>query len=472
MIINLPENIVFVLNQLKAKNFEAFIVGGCVRDLLMGKEPQDWDVTTNALPKDIQKIFLNSFYNNVFGTVGVIVGGETIEVTTYRSEAKYTDKRHPDKIKFSVTLEEDLKRRDFTINALAYDASKIVDKFKGQKDLENKIIRCVGKAEERFAEDALRMLRAIRFSAQLDFRIEEKTWQAILKHKNNIKYISSERIRDELVKIIKANDSFRGLWLLEESGLQKIILPELEKTVGVTQNKHHMYTVFFHSLLSTQFCPSDNYLVRLAALLHDIAKPQTKGGEGPNATFYNHEHLGVKFTRQIMKRLKFSNEDIRKVCHLVKNHMFYYNIGEITDAGVRRLIRRVGNENIKDLIDLRVADRMGSGCQKDKPFKLEELEKRMIKVQKDPIDTRMLKIDGNILQKDFKMKPGAKIGIVMHLLLEEVLDDPKKNTEEYLFAQAKKIIADIKKMTEKEARDKMKENREFLREYNEKYNKN
>lgn len=460
----------FVLNQLKANNFEAFIVGGCLRDLLIGNEPKDWDVTTNALPKDIQKIFLNSFYNNSFGTVGVIVEGDTIEVTTYRSEAKYTDKRHPDKIKFGVSLEEDLKRRDFTINALAFDGNKTVDKFKGQKDLEARIIRCVGKAEDRFNEDALRMMRAIRFAAQLDFQIEKKTWQAIIKNKNNIKKISSERVRDELMKILKADDSFRGLWLLKESGIQKIILPELEKTVGVMQNKHHMYSVYYHSLLSVQFCPSDDPLVRLAAFLHDIAKPQTKGGEGADATFYNHEHLGVKFTKQIMRRLKFSNDEIAMVAHLVKNHMFYYNIGEITDAGVRRLIRRVGNENLKNLIDLRIADRMGSGCQKDKPYKLEELERRMIKVQKDPIDTRMLKIDGNILQKEFKMKPGAKIGIVMHLLLEEVLDDPKKNTEEYLFAQAKKIIADIKKMTEKEARNKMKENREFLRDYNEKNN--
>lgn len=470
MLINLPAKIEFVLNQLKAHGFQAFVVGGCVRDLFINKEPKDWDITTNALPKDIQKIFLNSFYNNDFGTVGVLVEGETIEVTTYRSESKYTDKRHPDKIKFGVSLEEDLMRRDFTVNALAYDGNKIIDNYLGQKDLNNKIIRCVGKPEERFNEDALRMLRAIRFAAQLDYQIEKETWQAIIKYKNNIKLISSERIRDELIKIINADDAFRGFWLLKESGLQKIILPELEATVGVWQNRHHMYTVYTHSLFSLQFCPSDDYLVRLAALLHDIAKPQTKAGEGPNATFYNHEHLGVKFTRQIMKRLKFSNDEIMKVCHLVKNHMFYYNIGEITDAGVRRLIRRVGNENIQDLMAIRIADRMGSGCQKEKPYKLEELEQRMIKVQKDPIDTRMLKIDGNVLQKVFKMKPGAKIGVVMHLLLEEVLDDPNLNTEEYLLKKAQEIIKDIEKMTESEARKMMKENREFLKDYNEKNN--
>ena len=364
MIITLPKNIQWVLDQLKANNFQGFIVGGCLRDLLLNKEPQDWDITTNALPKDIQRIFLNSFYNNDFGTVGVMVEGETIEVTTYRSEAKYTDKRHPDKIKFGVSLEEDLMRRDFTVNALAFNGSEIIDNYFGQEDLNTKIIRCVGKPEERFNEDALRMLRAIRFSAQLDFQVEDKTWQAIKKLKNNIKFVSQERIRDEIVKIIKSGNPFRGFWLLKEAGLQKIILPELEATVGVAQNRHHIYTVYTHGLFSMQFCPSDDYLVRLSALLHDIAKPQTKGGHGLNATFYNHEHLGVKITRQIMKRLKFSNEEIKKVCHLVKNHMFYYNIGEITDAGVRRLIRRVGNENINDLMALRIADRMGSGCQK------------------------------------------------------------------------------------------------------------
>jgi putative nucleotidyltransferase with HDIG domain len=470
MIIGLPKKIEFVLNQLKAKGFEGFVVGGCVRDLLRGEEPKDWDITTNALPKDVQKIFLNSFYNNDFGTVGVLIEGETIEVTTYRSEAKYTDKRHPDKIKFGVSLEEDLMRRDFTVNALAYDGKKVVDNFGGQKDLNNKIIRCVGKPEDRFAEDALRMLRAIRFASQLDYMIEDKTWKAIIKNKNNIKYISSERIRDELVKIIKSDDSFRGFWLLKESGMQKIILPELEETVGVAQNRHHLYTVYYHSLLSMQYCPSNDYLVRLAALLHDIAKPQTKGGKGLNATFYNHEHLGVKFTRQIMRRLKFSNDEINKVCHLVKNHMFYYNIGEITDAGVRRLIRRVGNENMQDLMALRIADRMGSGCQKEKPYKLEELERRIIKVQKDPIDTRMLKIDGHTLMEQFKMKPGAKIGVVMHLLLEEVLDDPNLNTEEYLLKKSEEIIFGIKDMTEAQARKKMKEYREFLRDYNEQNN--
>lgn len=470
MIIELPKNIEFVINQLKAGGFEAYVVGGCIRDLLMNKKPKDWDITTKAKPSDIQKIFVNSFYNNNFGTVGVNVEGETVEVTTFRSEAKYTDKRHPDKIEFGVSLEEDLKRRDFTMNALAYNGEKLVDKFKGKKDLEKRVICCVGKANERFNEDALRMMRAIRFAAQLNFAIEAKTWKAILKNKDNIKHISYERIRDEFVKIVDSENAFRGIWLLKESGIQEIILPELEETVGVAQNKHHPYTVYWHNLLSLQYCPSDDYLVKIAALFHDIAKPQTKDGQGQEATFYNHEHLGVKISKQIMRRFKFSNQEISKVAHLIKHHMFYYNIGEITDAGVRRLIRRIGNDHVQDLIDLRIGDRLGSACAKAKPYKLEELERRIVKVQKDPIDTRMLKINGNILQTQFKMKPGAKIGVVMHRLLEEVLDDPKKNTEEYLQKRVKEIVEGMVDMSEKQARDIMNKNREFLKDYNEKYN--
>ncbi|MFH0818383.1 MAG: CCA tRNA nucleotidyltransferase [Patescibacteria group bacterium] len=466
----MPKNVEFVLNQLKAGGFEAYIVGGSVRDILMDKEPKDWDVTTNATPQEIQKAFINSFYNNVFGTVGVVVEGDTVEVTTYRSETSYSDKRHPDKITFSKTLDEDLRRRDFTVNAMAYDGNSIIDNYSGKKDLEKKIIRAVGDPNERFNEDALRMLRAIRFSAQLDFYIEEQTWRAIIKLKKNIIHVSGERIRDELIKIIDSDDALRGMWLLKESGLQKIILPELESGVGVKQNKHHPYTVYFHNLLTMQYCPSENYLVKLAALFHDIAKPETKQGDDINATFYNHEHMGVKTTRQIMKRLKFSAEEISKVVHLVKNHMFYYNIGEITDAGVRRLIRRVGNDNIQDLLDIRIGDRLGSGCAKAKPYKLEELERRIIKVQKDPIDTRMLKINGHILCEQYGMEEGAKVGVIMHLLLEEVLDDPNLNTEEYLHQKAQELIKEHEKMSEEQARAVMKKNREFLQDYNDKNN--
>ncbi|MBU0731254.1 HD domain-containing protein [Patescibacteria group bacterium] len=444
MIIKLPQHIEFILNQLKAGGFEAYIVGGCVRDILLDKEPKDWDITTSALPQDIEKAFTSTYYNNKFGTVVALIEGEEVEITTYRSEVNYSDKRHPDEVKFGVSLEEDLKRRDFTINAMAYDGQNMIDLFKGKADLKKRTIRAVGDANERYQEDALRMMRAIRFAAQLDFQIESKTWQAIIKNKELIKAVSGERIRDELMKIISSDDPFYGMWLMKESGLQAILLPELEKNVGLAQNKHHPYTAYYHALLSMAFTPSDDPLVKLAALFHDIGKPQTKEGEGEDASFHNHEIVSSKLTRRIMRRLKFPKKNIDRVSHLIRHHMFYYNIGEITDAGVRRILVRVGKHNLQDLIDLRIGDRLGSACAKAKPFKLVELEKRLIEVQKDPIDTNMLAIDGHDIMKLTDLPPGREIGLVLNQLLDEVLDDPKLNTREYLIKRAKEI--DIKKI--------------------------
>lgn len=454
--LKIPPNVQFVLDQLKAHEFEAFVVGGCVRDMLRGVAPKDWDITTNALPQEIEKIFPETLYNNRYGTVVVRSGSEEIEVTPFRKEAKYTDKRHPDKVEFGTSLEEDLKRRDFTINALAFDGQKIIDLFAGQEDLKKKIIRTVGRPGERFSEDALRLMRAIRFAAELNWQIEDRTWQAIRKYKKLIEYISAERIRDELIKILSSGNSFLGFWLLEKSGLLAIILPELQAGVGVTQNRHHLYTVFFHSLLSLQYCPSEDYLVRLAALLHDLAKPQTKQGEGPYSTFYGHEIVGTKQVIRLMRRLKFSRKEVDKVAHLVRYHMFYSDTDILTDAGVRRLLRRVGKENIKDLIDLRVADRMGLGCQLEKPRRLLELEQRIINVQKDPIDTRMLAINGHQVMAILKWKPGVKIGLVLSWLLEEVLEDPQKNNPEYLTERAKEIAKKIEKISNGEARQQVK----------------
>jgi len=439
MQIKLPKKVAQILKQLKTAGYDAYIVGGCVRDILIAREPNDWDVTTSALPEDIQAVFPKSFYNNVFGTVGVPAEGEVIEVTTYRSDDKYTDKRHPEEIRFGVSLAEDLERRDFTINALAYDGEKVVDLFNGQTDLRAKIIRAVGQPQERFNEDALRLLRAIRFASQLGYQIEDQTWQAIKNQANGLKLVSAERVRDELLKILDSDDPFKGFWLLKESGLLRIIMPELLPGVGLDQNKHHVYTVFFHSLLAMQYCASDDPLVKLAALLHDVGKPQTKGGFGVNATFYQHEYVSAKLAGRIMQRLKFPRTDIERVTHLVRQHMFYYNIGEITDAGVRRLIKRIGAEHLKDLLDLRIGDRMGSGCLKEKPFKLVELERRIEKVSQDPINTSMLKIDGFRIMELLKLKPSKAVGIILNALLEEVLEDPSLNTMEYLEKRAIEI---------------------------------
>lgn len=441
--LHFPSPVVRVLHQLRDAGFEGYVVGGSLRDVFLQRQPQDWDVTTNALPNQIQQVFPNSWYNNRFGTVGVHAGDMDIEVTTYRTDVGYTDARHPDEVKFGVTLEEDLERRDFTINALASDGQTLIDLCGGIQDIRAQRIRTVGKPEDRFGEDGLRMLRAVRLAAQLGFLLEEETLRAIRQQHALIKKISQERIRDELMKMIGADDAWRGLWNMFETGLLQHVLPELLDGVHMAQNKHHMYSVFFHNAMAMQACPSSDPLVRLSALLHDVGKPKTKRGEYPTATFYMHEHVGSDMTVKIMKRLKFSSEEIQRVAHLVKHHMFYYNMGEITDAGVRRLIKRIGIENIDDIIALRIGDRIGSGVQKDMPYKLIELLKRIEEVQKDPIDTRMLEIDGHDLMKLLKIKPGPQIGEILNALLEEILDDPAKNTREYLENRATEIFKNL-----------------------------
>ncbi|MFC1638131.1 CCA tRNA nucleotidyltransferase, partial [Patescibacteria group bacterium] len=409
MIKKIPKNVITVLNGLEEAGFEAYIVGGCVRDLIMDREPNDWDLTTNARPEQITEIFEDSFYENDFGTVGVKMETEekkegsdefvkeVIEVTTFRVESTYSDRRRPDEVEFAKTLEEDLSRRDFTMNALALklknqnaklknttqksklkdedDASfEIVDYYGGIDDIGSKIIKTVGDANERFDEDALRMMRAVRFQSQLNFEIEEKTLEAIKKNAQHMEHISQERIRDEFKKIVASSYPAKGVETLRETKLLKFVVPELEEGYGVDQNRHHTYTIYKHCLLSLEKCPSEKLEVRLAALFHDIAKPQTKRGEGEFATFYNHDHVGARVVKKILQRLKFSKRIAGKVTMLVDNHMFYYNPDEVGDASVRRLIKKVGLENMKDLIDLRISDRLGSGVPKAKPYKLRHLE--------------------------------------------------------------------------------------------------
>jgi len=447
MKIKLPKEIQTILDKLTKQNFEAYAVGGCVRDLLLGKKPKDWDITTNAQPEKIQKIFPDSFYKNKFGTVTVKTNSkdktlEQIEITTFRIEQTYTDKRHPEKISFTSDAKEDLARRDFTINALALDKKgDIVDLFKGQKDLKEKIIKAVGKPEDRFSEDALRMLRAVRLAIELDFKIEPKTLKAIQKNSVWLQAIAKERIRDELTKMIMSEQPDQAIELLKETQLLKYIIPELEKGVGVSQNRHHIYTIYQHSILSLKFAAKRKFdlFVRLAALFHDIAKPQTKRGEGEDATFYNHDQLGAKFAISILQRLKFPKKTIEQVANLVRNHMFVYGVDEVTEAGVRRLLRRVGPENIKELINLRVADRLGSGVPKAIPYKLRHLEYLIEKVSKDPISAKMLKINGNDLMKILKVEPGPKIGLILNALLAEVLENPKLNTKKHLLEKAEEL---------------------------------
>jgi len=437
---SIPQEVKFIISHLKEKGFEAYIVGGCVRDLLRKAEPEDWDIATNAKPEEIGKLFLKSYADNKFGTVTIITDSKNprlkeIEVTPYRIDEKYSDKRHPDKIQWAKTIEEDLARRDFTINAIALgQEAKIIDPFNGQKDLENKIIRTVGKAEERFSEDALRMMRAVRFATTLNLEIEEKTGQAIKKNAFWLKAISKERIRDELMKILMAGRAPDGIELLRKLGLLKYILPELEEGYKVTQNKHHIYDCYEHSLLSLKYAAQKNFnkYVRLAALFHDIAKPRVKRGEGSDATFYGHEILGAKMTAQILNRLKFPKKDIEKIAKLVRYHLFYYNVDEVSESSVRRLVRQAGPENMEELLQIRMADRIGSGVPKAEPYKLRHLKYIIEKVSQDPISVKLLKVGGNDVMKISSISPGPKIGQILDILLGYVLEDPKKNDKEFL----------------------------------------
>jgi len=475
MIKKIPREVINILQKLEKSGYEAYIVGGCVRDLIMDKMPKDWDVTTNAKPDEIQKLFPDSFCENEFCTVGIKIGKEeekeVVEVTTYRIEGKYTDKRRPDKVIIAKTLEEDLGRRDFTMNAVAIALeNKVVDPYEGQKDIRSKLIRTVGSPNERFDEDALRMMRAVRFHAELGFEIDKKTLSAIKKNTKHLKHIAQERIKDELTRIILSNtrgdcSSTRGgpsegIDMLRKTDLLSYIIPELEKGIGVKQNLHHIHTIYKHSILALKHCPSKKLDVRLAALFHDIAKPQTKRGEGYHATFYNHDHVGARITEKILKRLRFSNEIIKKVKLLVDSHMFYYDPDEVGEGSVRRLIQKVGLENMKDLIDLRISDRLGSGVPKAKPYKLRHLEYVIDKVSHHAISVKMLKINGNDLIKELNMKPGPKIGAILEVLLAEVIEDAEKNKKVHLLKRSEELEKEDLKKLQKLAKVKIEHKKE------------
>ncbi len=481
----IPKEVKKALQVLQDKKFEAYIVGGCVRDLLRNVEPKDWDLTTNANPEQIQAVFnaagFKAFYENAFGTVTVLTNSEkeclkNIEITPFRAEAKYSDKRHPDSVKFVKSLKQDLARRDFTVNAIALTEIrnpkseirkksqipnpkknyKLIDPFDGNKDIENKVIRAVGKPEERFQEDALRMMRVVRFAVCLadnpwpasnasrsdaGWQIEPKTFQAIAKNAKLLNYIAKERLKDELVKIIMSKNGSVGIELLRELGLLEFIIPELIEGYGNSQNKHHIYEIYQHNLLSLEYACKKGYSleVRLASLLHDIAKPKTKRGEGPNATFYGHEIVGAKMTQRILQNLKFSKKDVEKITKLVRYHLFYYNAGEVGESSVRRLLRNVGPELGEELLQVRMSDRIGSGVPKAEPYKLRHLKYLFEKVAKDPISPKMLKVNGVDIMETLQIKPGSKVGQILSIVLSYVLSDPQKNDRTFLLEEIKKL---------------------------------
>lgn len=466
----IPEEVTDVCAELTKAGFEAYLVGGCVRDMILGREPKDWDVATNAKPEEVQKIFPDSVYENDFGTVLVKTEKKTektdsrfhgndresnnekikaVEVTTYRIEGKYSDKRHPDEVKFAKTIEEDLSRRDFTVNAMAMRAPtsyEIIDPFDGLDDIKKKSVRAVGDAEDRFNEDALRLVRAVRFATELDFEIELNTRRAMEKMAGGLEAIAKERIRDEFEKMIMSPNAAHGILLLEDMDLLRYVLPELREGLGVGQNKHHIYSVFEHDVKALDYTAKKNYslAVRLAALLHDVGKPRAKVGDGPDSTFYQHEYISAKMAVRALDRLRFPKDLVEQVAHLVRRHMFHYNVGEISPAGVRRFIVRVGPENIDDLLKVREADRIGSGVAKAVPYKLRHLLFMIDKVKRDPLSPKMLAVTGEDVMRELDLPESRRVGWILVALLEEVLDDPKRNDHDTLIARMK----DLNKLTD------------------------
>lgn len=429
-----------ILDKFTKAGFEIYLVGGAVRDILTGRPVDDWDLTTNATPEEILKIFPDGFYDNIFGTVGISHPScqNPYEITTFRREFGYSDRRRPDKVEWGESLDEDLSRRDFTINAMALKKTdgefSLIDPFNGQKDLESKIVRAVGEADERFSEDALRMMRAIRIATELGFTIEEKTLDAIKKNASLINKIAKERVKEELFKILSSAYPQDGMIILRNAGLMVEILPEFEKTFGVEQKspgRHHIYDVGTHSLMALKNCKSQDPVVRFATLIHDIGKPQTyKKLESGVITFYNHEVISTKIAVNIADRLKFSKKEKDELITLVRWHQFTVDERQ-TDSAIRRFIRNIGKENINDMLALRIADRLGGGAR-ETSWRLEEFKKRLIEVQKEPFTVKDLKIDGNDVMKVLRLRSGPMVGEILNTLFEEVVEKKIPNEKENL----------------------------------------
>ena len=448
--VNVPKEVARVAETLENAGYEAYLVGGCVRDALLGKTPKDWDFTTNATPGQIQEVFPESFYENDFGTVGVKTESEdpvlhVVEVTPYRTEGEYSDARRPDSVAWAGTLSEDLERRDFTVNAIAYrvGTGEFVDEHGGQEDLKKKLLRAVGEPTKRFQEDALRMMRAVRLSAELDFAIEAETATAIFENAANLGRISKERIRDEFIRIVETPTPMQALFLAQKLGLLGHIAPDLERGIGVDQNQAHSFDVFEHNLRTMQHGADKEWslLIRISGLFHDISKPETRrwSDEKKDWTFHGHEVVGARVTKKILEDLRFPKDFSEKVVKLVRWHMFFSDPDQITLSAVRRMIRNVGEEHIWDLLNLRICDRIGTGRPKEQPFRFRKYKSFVEEALRSPTSVTMLAIDGTYLMEKLNMKPGPRIGWTLHALLEEVLEDADKNTEKTLSERAEEM---------------------------------
>ncbi len=442
---NLPPQVKKMAIKFLQNKAQLYIVGGASRDLLLGREVADWDFTTNLTPEEMKVFFpRNSFYENNFGTFSVVLEEEIYEVTTFRTERGYSDVRHPDEVKWGQTLEEDLQRRDLTINAMALElelingrveVGKLIDLYGGQEDLVKKVIKAVGIADERFREDALRMMRAVRLASQLSFSIEKETMDSIVKNSELINRVAAERVRDELFKILLSSVPGNGIEMLRQSGLLKEVIPELLEGVEMAQKGHHVYDVWRHSIEALNNCESQNPVTRLACLLHDVGKPMTAKGTGEGRTFYNHEVIGSRIALKIGKRLRLSNKQLDLLFKLVRWHMFTTEKTQ-TDKAVRRFIRRVTPEYIDEMISMRRADRVGSGAA-ETSWRWELFKKRIVEVQKQPFAIKDLRVTGNDVMEVLNLKPGPRVGEILQKLFDEVEENPQLNERDILLGKIK-----------------------------------
>ncbi len=432
-----------------AAGFQCHLVGGAVRDMLLGRPHTDYDIATNAHPGQVMPLFRRVIPTGIkHGTVTVHFKGTTFEVTTFRTEAAYGDGRRPDAVTFSPSIMDDLARRDFTINAIAYDllTDSVADPHGGRRDLRDGIIRAIGDPSERFREDGLRPLRACRFAAQLGFSVDEATRKAIPGSLDVMAMVSAERVRDEILKVLQTAMPSVGISLMKDTGILRVVLPELLEGDGVAQGSFHCHDVLWHSLYACDAAPRESLVLRLSALLHDVGKPRTRGtGPDGRPTFYGHEKVSADMTRSILERLKLPNATIKGVVHLVAHHMFNYQ-EHWSDAAVRRLIARVGESAIDDIIALRRADQVGM-CPQNAgyfPQGLAEFAERVAEVLDSgrAFTLSKLAIDGNDLMTELGLSPGPRVGIILNELLQSVLEDPALNEKNKLLEIARKLAAE------------------------------
>lgn len=458
MIFYIPEKVNYIINELNRHGFEAYAVGGCVRDMVLGRTPQDWDITTSATPQEVKSIFRRTVDTGIeHGTVTVLIDKDHYEVTTYRIDGVYEDNRHPKEVSFTLSLKEDLKRRDFTINAMAYnEASGFVDLFGGLDDIRAGIIRCVGSASERFDEDALRILRAVRFSAQLGFDIEEETMRAICEKAPKLRNISAERIREELTKLLLSEHTDR-LRTLYESGITDVILPEFNTMMSTEQNNiHHIYSVGEHTIktVSEVACAHDNIsfsdrektILKWTMLLHDIEKPGTKtASEDGQDHFYGHNEKGAVTARKILRRLKFDNNTLNSIVYLIRWHNYRF---ELTAAGMRKAVSKIGKDYMELLFEVMRADIKGKNPEMaDSMYERLNAARRLyadIIKNGECVSIKELNIDGDDLI-NAGLKPGKKIGEILDRLLAMVLENPGLNDNATLLAMAKQMIIEESK---------------------------